>query len=304
MKPKGATEHEEGLLEYLEDIIGTSKYKTQIEEAMVEVDRLSQTRGEKMTRLKLVEREKSALEGRKRDAEAYLRRQNELVHNQSALLQLNVFRAHEKEDILRTRMQKAEEELKSEVDGHADHRKETESLQREHDELAKQVKVLETESNKLSKELAALERADIQAQEKAKAVNTKRKKLEKSIAEDSRARSEAQSWIQNHGEEGETLQTEITKLESQLEREEASLDSIREGLKSKTEKFSTQIEELQHQLQPWNVKISEKRAVIDLTTNERNTLVKKSGAAQTAMDEVKQLKVKLAKDVEASVSLS
>lgn len=25
MKPKGATEHDEGLLEYLEDIIGTSK---------------------------------------------------------------------------------------------------------------------------------------------------------------------------------------------------------------------------------------------------------------------------------------
>nr|6QJ2_A Chain A, Smc4 [Thermochaetoides thermophila DSM 1495]6QJ4_C Chain C, Uncharacterized protein,Uncharacterized protein [Thermochaetoides thermophila DSM 1495] len=37
MKPKAANEHEDGLLEYLEDIIGTSKYKGPIEEAAAEV---------------------------------------------------------------------------------------------------------------------------------------------------------------------------------------------------------------------------------------------------------------------------
>jgi structural maintenance of chromosome 4 len=33
MKPKGQTEHEGGLLEYLEDIIGTDKYIPQLEES-------------------------------------------------------------------------------------------------------------------------------------------------------------------------------------------------------------------------------------------------------------------------------
>ena len=33
MKPKGASEHEAGLLEYLEDIIGTDKYIPQLEES-------------------------------------------------------------------------------------------------------------------------------------------------------------------------------------------------------------------------------------------------------------------------------
>lgn len=62
MKPKAQTEHEDGLLEYLEDIIGTSKYKEPIEQAQVEVDELNDQRGEKMNRLRLVEKEKSALE--------------------------------------------------------------------------------------------------------------------------------------------------------------------------------------------------------------------------------------------------
>lgn len=33
MKPKGASEHETGLLEYLEDIIGTDRYIPQLEES-------------------------------------------------------------------------------------------------------------------------------------------------------------------------------------------------------------------------------------------------------------------------------
>jgi hypothetical protein len=62
MKPKGANEHEDGLLEYLEDIIGTSKYKQPIEDAQVKLDQINEARSERLGRLKLVEREKSGLE--------------------------------------------------------------------------------------------------------------------------------------------------------------------------------------------------------------------------------------------------
>jgi structural maintenance of chromosome 4 len=87
MKPKAATEHEEGLLEYLEDIIGTSKYKDPIEEAMVEMEQLQEDRGDKLNRLRLVEKEKNTLEDKKREAEDYLRLQNEHVRALSRLWQ-------------------------------------------------------------------------------------------------------------------------------------------------------------------------------------------------------------------------
>jgi structural maintenance of chromosome 4 len=64
MPPKGRTASEEGLLEYLEDIIGTASYKPEIEEAAVEVERLGDERGVVMNRVKLVEKEKGALEVR------------------------------------------------------------------------------------------------------------------------------------------------------------------------------------------------------------------------------------------------
>jgi structural maintenance of chromosome 4 len=62
MKAKAGNEHEDGLLEYLEDIIGTTKYKEPIEQASLEVEGLSEERGEKMNRLRVVEREKASLE--------------------------------------------------------------------------------------------------------------------------------------------------------------------------------------------------------------------------------------------------
>jgi structural maintenance of chromosome 4 len=48
MKPKAVTEHDEGLLEYLEDIIGTNQYKEPIEEALGEMEKYSEERGEKV----------------------------------------------------------------------------------------------------------------------------------------------------------------------------------------------------------------------------------------------------------------
>lgn len=92
MKPKAPSEHEDGLLEYLEDIIGTSQYKGPIDEALVEMERLTEDRTEKLNRLRLVERERNALEKEKREAENYLRLQNDHVRAQSTLYQYYIWR--------------------------------------------------------------------------------------------------------------------------------------------------------------------------------------------------------------------
>lgn len=92
MKPKAPSEHEDGLLEYLEDIIGTSKYKEPIDEALVEMEKYQEERNEKLNRLKIVERERSALEKQKKEAEDYLRLQNEHVRALSRLWQWYIWR--------------------------------------------------------------------------------------------------------------------------------------------------------------------------------------------------------------------
>jgi structural maintenance of chromosome 4 len=44
MKPKALNENEEGMLEYLEDIIGSSRLKAPIEELSVQIEQLMEER--------------------------------------------------------------------------------------------------------------------------------------------------------------------------------------------------------------------------------------------------------------------
>ena len=48
MKPKAESEHDEGMLEYLEDIIGTNRFKEPVEQASKDVEELNEKRGEKV----------------------------------------------------------------------------------------------------------------------------------------------------------------------------------------------------------------------------------------------------------------
>lgn len=97
MKPKAHNEHEDGLLEYLEDIIGTSSYKTPIEEALAQMEALTDQRGEKLNRLRIVEREKNALEAERKEALDYLRLLNDHVRAKSRLWQWYLWKCLENE---------------------------------------------------------------------------------------------------------------------------------------------------------------------------------------------------------------
>lgn len=73
MKPKGRNENETGLLEYLEDIIGTNKYVEPIEVTFKDLEALNEERTGRLQRLKLVQQEQQGLEEIKNEAEACLK---------------------------------------------------------------------------------------------------------------------------------------------------------------------------------------------------------------------------------------
>ena len=118
MKPKAATEHEEGLLEYLEDIIGTNKYIDPIEVAAKEVDSTNELYSERFIRVKAAERECHNLKGEKEQAEDYLRKENSLIERRSELCQVNIWQAQKtlaksREQITRDRAQLKAERAKN-----------------------------------------------------------------------------------------------------------------------------------------------------------------------------------------------
>lgn len=88
MKPKGASGNEDGLLEYLEDLIGSNRHVEAIDETTSEVAALSDARTSMLNRLKAVEKEKDALEGAKDEAVEYLRMEHDLACKRGAMYQV------------------------------------------------------------------------------------------------------------------------------------------------------------------------------------------------------------------------
>ena len=103
MKPKAQTAHETGLLEYLEDIIGSNRLVEKINEAKKSMEELNELRASKCTALKSAEQQVQAQEERKAEAEAYQTAEAALHQKRSALFQKGVATAHAKGEQVKVR---------------------------------------------------------------------------------------------------------------------------------------------------------------------------------------------------------
>lgn len=283
MKPKAPTEHEDGLLEYLEDIIGTSKYKQPIEQAQQDVDTHNEDRADKLNRLRVVEKEKSSLESKKREAEDFLRDTNDLTRKKSLLWQFHMHTLRQNLEITDKTCQQLEQQLEAERERNASHLEEITELQRAYEEKVEATDQVRKHVEDLQRDLKKLEKEEVGLSEKRKHLVSKQKKLKKSLTDEGHAKAEALSWVTNHGEEIERAQARLAELEAKLEREEAELEQVRDSLKGKTEQFTSQIEAKQLELQPWSAKINDKQSALDIAERERTLLLNKAEGVGRAL---------------------
>lgn len=113
-------------------------------------------------------------------------------------------------------------------------------------------------------------------------------------------------------------------MEHRLVKEEADLEEIRDGLKGKpprlpflscqnqlltlsvladkTDQFTTQIDGLQRELEPWVAKINERQSAADIAESEKKTLSGKALAGQKAVETAHSALEALIQAVQSKVS--
>ena len=79
MKAKAQNENETGLLEYLEDIIGSNKYVDRINQLDKEIEIKDEERREKLSRVNACQHELQALEADKNNAIDYLKKERNMM---------------------------------------------------------------------------------------------------------------------------------------------------------------------------------------------------------------------------------
>jgi len=249
MKPKGQTQHEVGLLEYLEEIIGSNKYVKGIEEASAELEVLNDEKAAKRQRVKLVEREKENLEGAKTEAVEYLSRQKEVI-NKRALHQQLVRHQHEQsfKDITAKKAE-AQKKFDEHQKRRAEYSKESEEIASKYKKEKKEFDVrgdlrrtwiwifdwicvcvwgqdLGTAMEEAKTAQSDAERKEIKIRAELKKFETLQEKIKKEISAAAKSISELQSTLKTNREDIAKGEAELEKLNKGLEKEQAGLEEL------------------------------------------------------------------------------
>lgn len=296
MKPKAERENDDGLLEYLEDIIGTSKYKLLIDESLVKVDELNQICIEKESRFELVESDATSLEEKKDEALRFLEMEKKLTNKKSIKHQVAI---KENKKILEEN-EKAAEGITARFDEEKEKNKE---LNKEADEAHKQkatvVKALSKLNEKLtaaSKKQKSINSQTVALEERMKNLRNKCKKIEKSKQGSEHALSSSSNKLEYMKVAEEQFKIELAGLESALDAEKSKLDELRKKLTDKTSDFSKEIEVLQTELEPYNDKLKEKEGAIQLIESEIEILENQKKSTEKRLQEASQRLIDIKKE--------
>ncbi|CCC68584.1 hypothetical protein NCAS_0B05000 [Naumovozyma castellii] len=272
MKPKAEKESDDGLLEYLEDIIGTSKYKQLIEKDLIEIESLNEICIEKENRFEIVDREKNSLESGKNLALEFLEKEKQLTLSKSKLLQYNLWQNNSKLTNTLQKISALNEEYNVEKSKNQTLQNEINRTKQLLNESQSKIKVLEGEEKQQLKSKRILEGEHVSLDEKLKNLTQKKAKTEKIIATTEKTISSLTSEIQELEKSQKEYSDELETLNQQLQSERESLEAMKLKLKEKTSGISEEILIHEHDLEPWNIKVQEKKTEIQLVESQISLL--------------------------------
>ena len=287
MQPRGA-EGRTGMLEYLEDIIGSSRYVADIDALEKELDTVSEERTDKVNRLKLTEKEKDALEGPKDEALAFLTQQRAVNELKAQLMQHAHYeaftegaRVYAERSALAAQL--ATEKAATEAAEVRLHALEAEhaAAQREHADTLREL-------DKCKADFASAERKDVKYKEDIK---NRRAKLKKAAAKLAKLKAEAEDVERIKGEEEARLpgmRQRIGEVKREKEAAEAEVERLYERMKTVVAPIKAELEAKQKQLIPHRAHVNGAQHSLDEVTNQIKVLEEKSAAADTQQTQLRQ----------------
>jgi structural maintenance of chromosome 4 len=278
MKAKGANEHEEGLLEYLEDIIGTNQYIEKIEIAGKDLDLANEEHASMFLRVKAKEKECNALIGEKEEAESYLRQENTRTERRNELLQTLIWQNQRDLIKLEARVVEKRARLEEERTKNSTDAAQADEIEAAIKSATKNATELEKKVRKLQSELTALEQADVKMQETRKQLKNKLKILSKTSNDSAKQEGEMARGIEDTSTSIAHLTKELSEKRQELEIASAELDRISTSLKGVTVKHQKSLDVKQAALIPFQDQLRILQRSLDLARVSLDTLETKSNA--------------------------
>jgi len=288
MKPKALTEHDTGMLEFLEDIIGTSRFKIPIKLLNDRVAELSELRTEKLNRVKLVEKEKDELEGPMREALGYLILQNDKTKLENKDNQANIASLNKnisEQEAQKNEIENSASELTSKLKELQSKRKEIET---EISEKAKEHGVTGKEIEKLTATFNKHEVEDTNLKEDLKNTHNRRKKLIQLLKLEKEKSERLTSLPQENKEKIDELEVQRQKLEAKVEDEEKNYEAAMATLKQETQEFQDEREVHTSKLVGLRQTVDKAQSELTIAQNELSVYTSAGEKEKIRLEQIQQ----------------
>ncbi|CAI4228664.1 unnamed protein product [Auanema sp. JU1783] len=227
MQPKAANPNQEGMLEYLEDIIGSSRFKVPIDKLAVKLDQLSGLRSHQTQKVKQADKEVQSLQQPVSEMLTFLRTENNisLLKNKLCYLKMHKFqREVEKRDVLLAELKTEKAEIEGKLEKLGEARKTSEL----------EVQAVEQEKSVLMKNLEKIQAilTELEAKETRRTIDLTRvnkdiNNLKKSSDKERAALKELEEIPEKAADEIEALEKKIEKFEKIVAENEERADDNR-----------------------------------------------------------------------------
>lgn len=290
MPPRGKTENDEGLLEYLEDIIGSSKFVEATNQAAEKVETLTETRQEKLNRVKAVEKEKENLEAAKQEAESLLAKETEIRRNQNILFHIRAMTVQKELSLLANARDTLTTALGAEREAIVATDKRVDEIETGLSDKRKDYQITFEELKRTKEEFTAFERKDIKLREEIKHERTHKAKLTEKMTAECMKQNDAIGKLEVATSRIPKLELRISELLCLKDTEEAVLETIDDETKVDTQKVRRSLEIKTAELAPVKLLRTELQAALETAETELSILVdSKSRVTQRLESAVSEL---------------
>ena len=286
MKPKAQNQFEVGLLEYLEDLIGSNIYVEPIEEQAAEVRKFDEERTFSLKKAVSTEKAKEELEGSKVEAEAYLQKERDLCRYNATQAQIIIRDAvaanSQTNSDFETLVANQEREKARMAEKEAEVTKiksEYETISAEHEEISNAVE-------ECAKEWSAFERKDVKYREDMKNAKQQIKKAERSLKTSAKQRTAAEQEREGYMKRLPGLQENIPVLRESLAAAEQKVEELFEANKGKTAGLRGELKQKQKELKKVRSQLDKSQAAYDEAVAGLQIFQKRAHAAANELAQV------------------
>lgn len=287
MKPKSDNNNETGMLEYLEEIIGTSRYKEPLEQLMVKYEKFNEDRSRHMNRVNFSLKELRVVEKSKDETVKILKLENERKIEKSKLIQIEQHSLNKELEMILNDYNKYNDKLNRLIAEEEKAKQEKLELDEAENITITKYKDIKKESDELKKKFQELEKEDYYLNSKGKTTKNKLKKLKSQLVANQEEIDRLENTPCKNDKDAEKLEKKHAELEEELKNISKSIEIETENAQQVCSNLIQKRDEYTNQLMKFKDEQTQKLYTMNEAYNKFAIIKQKADSTKEKYDHLK-----------------